>query len=92
MKTKQRLALWIPTFGFAIYNLLQLDFLTAIVLWGLAICVELQNELALIERDRRLRAEDCTRGYIAMLIGGRRKQRRPARVIGINPRDGNEAA
>lgn len=92
MTLKQRFVLWILAFGFSLYHLFQFNVLTTFCIWILAVWVELESERADRERDRREHAEDCTRGYIQHLSGGRRRQSRPARVIGMSDSNENGAA
>lgn len=92
LTNKKRLLLWTPVAICGLWNLLQQDYGTAAFVLALALWVELANEETTIERSNREHAEDCTRSYIAMLSGGRRKQRRPARVIEMSDHNGNEAA
>lgn len=90
MTTKQRLTLWVPTFGFAIYNLAQLDLFTAIAIWVLAVCVELQNERYELER---LQAEHARHWAYQYSLWSRGEYRRkPGKVINLRNNNGNEAA
>lgn len=89
MTIKQRLALWVIVFGFGLYNLEHMDLLTALVLWGLGVCAEMQSERADRERNGREMAQDWSRHYAELAYG---EKRGPAKVLKMSDYNGDEAA